>query len=133
MQALITGITDQDEVYNEKIVEVWDSVKPKREFLYIDELIKADEFLMNLDKKIYNKNILLMCSYINAGISEEIIIKKLANLAKETVGYMGKISFSPSKPVGNQRKFIDSKILKKFEFNLKMSLKEGQKKLTKTI
>ena len=114
MQALITGITDQDEVYNEKIVEVWDSVKSKREFFYIDELIKADEFLMNLDKKIYNKNILLMCSYINAGISEEIIIKKLANLAKETVGYMGKISLSLSKPVDNQRKFIDGKILKKF-------------------
>ena len=40
---------------NSKEVIVWGSGKPKREFLYVDDMAKASIYLMNYDKKIFYK------------------------------------------------------------------------------
>ena len=51
---------------NIPFVNIWGTGKPTREFLYLDDLARAAVFLMNLEKKYYEK-ISPMCSHINIG------------------------------------------------------------------
>ncbi len=106
-------------------VTIWGTGNPKREFLYVDDMARASIFFMNLDKKIYDDQISLMCSHINVGSGKDLTIKELAEIIKDVVGYKGKINFDPTKPDGNPRKFLDSKKIKNLGFNTYVSLKEG--------
>ena len=106
-------------------VTVWGSGTPKREFLYVDDMARASIHLMNIDKKIYNKEISPMCSHINAGSGEDITIKELAETIKETVGFKGEIDFDPTKPDGSPRKFLDSKRIYNLGFKPEINLMEG--------
>ena len=106
-------------------VTIWGTGNPKREFLYVDDMARASIFFMNLDKKIYDEQISLMCSHINVGSGKDLTIKELAEIIKDVVGYKGKINFDPTKPDGNPRKFLDSKKIKNLGFNTYVSLKEG--------
>ena len=67
---------------NKEEVVIWGSGKPKREFLYVDDLADACLFLM----KNYNSS-----ETINVGTGEDLSIKKLAEKIKNIVGYNGKI------------------------------------------
>ena len=106
-------------------VTVWGSGTPKREFLYVDDMARASIHLMNIDKKIYDKEISPMCSHINAGSGEDITIKELAETIKETVGFKGEIDFDPTKPDGSPRKFLDSKRIYNLGFKPEINLMEG--------
>ena len=106
-------------------VIIWGTGKPKREFLYVDDMARASIHLMNVDKKTYDKHTSPMCSHINIGSGKEITIKELAVIIKEVVGYKGQIFFDKKKPDGSARKFIDSKLMNKFGFKPETNLKDG--------
>ena len=106
-------------------IKIWGTGKPKREFLYVDDLARASVHLMNIDKTIYYKNTQSGCSYMNVGSGEEITIKNLAKTISEIIGFRGKINFDPTKPDGNPRKFLDSKIINNLGFKPKTNLKDG--------
>ena len=106
-------------------VNIWGTGKPKREFLYVDDMARASIQFLNLDKSIYEKQTKPMCSHINAGSGEEITIRELAETIKEITEYEGKILFDPSQPDGNPKKFLNSDSLKSFGFKPKMNLKNG--------
>ena len=114
-------------------VTIWGSGKPKREFLYVDDMAKASIHLMNLDKKIYSKHTSLMCSHVNVGGGIELSIKELSEIIKEIVGFKGKIIFDNDKPDGTLRKFLNCAKLENLGFEPKISLREGLKKLIKNI
>ena len=109
-------------------VIVWGSGKPKREFLYVDDMARASIFLMKTKKKIFERNISPMCSHINVGSGKELSIKKLSESIKDIVGYKGEIIYDKSKPDGNLKKLIDSQLINKLGFVVKTNLKEGLKK-----
>jgi GDP-L-fucose synthase len=109
-------------------VIVWGSGKPKREFLYVDDMARASIFLMKIKKKIFEKNISPMCSHINVGSGKELSIKKLSESIKDIVGYKGEIIYDKSKPDGNLKKLINSQLINKLGFVVKTNLKEGLKK-----
>ncbi len=111
-------------IHNKKIVEVWGTGKVKREFLYVDDLAEAIEFLLN--KKI-NYNL------INIGSGEEVTIKKLSNIISNVVGYKGKIVFNSKYPDGTPRKVVDSKIMRKIGWKHKVDLKTGLKIVYETF
>jgi len=106
-------------------VTIWGTGKPKREFLYVDDMAKASILLMNIDKKIYDKHTSSMCSHINVGSGDYLSIKELAETIKEVVGFKGKINFDMSKPDGTLKKLLDSKRIKKLGFKPEISLKKG--------
>ena len=112
-------------VNNLQSVTIWGTGKPKREFLYVDDMANASIHLMNINKKIYDKHVLPMCSHINIGSGEDLTIKELAEIIKEVVGFKGKINFDHSKLDGSHRKFLDSKKINNFGFKPKISLKNG--------
>jgi GDP-L-fucose synthase len=108
-------------------VMIWGSGKPRREFLYVDDMARASIHLMNIDKKTYDEQTSLSCSFINIGSGEDITIKELAETIKEVVGFKGEIHFDSTKPDGNSRKLLNSERIRNLGFKLEMSmsLKEG--------
>jgi GDP-L-fucose synthase len=79
-------------------VTIWGTGSPKREFLFADDLAAACYYLM----ENYNES-----GLVNIGTGEDLSIKELAELVKETVGFEGTIEFDTSKPDGTPRKLMD--------------------------
>ena len=103
-------------------LEVWGTGKPKREFLYVDDLSDAMLFFMNK----YNANDLP--AFVNIGSGADISIKDLTFLIKDNVGYKGEIKFDPSKPDGMPIKLLDTEKGTRLGWKAHTSLKEGIKK-----
>tara|TARA_Y100000389_G_scaffold169732_1_gene176201 strand:+ start:185 stop:1144 length:960 start_codon:yes stop_codon:yes gene_type:complete len=110
-------------------VTIWGSGKPKRDFLYVDDMAKASIHLMNIDKKLYDAKTSPMCSHINVGSGKDLTIRELAEIVKEVVGFTGKIHFDKSKPDGMARKFLNRKKIDSLGIKPEINLKDG---LTKT-
>ena len=99
-----------------KIVEIWGSGKVRREFLNVEDLADAVNFL--LKKKIKN-------DYINIGSGEDISIKALAYLIKKIINYNGKIIFNKKYPDGVKVRKVNSSIIKGLGWKPKINLKKG--------
>jgi GDP-L-fucose synthase len=112
-------------------VIIWGSGKPKREFLYVDDMVEASIHLMNIDKKIYDKHTLPMLNHINVGSSKDLTIKELAETIKKVVNFKGKIKFDHTKLDGVSRKLLDSQRIYNLGFKPKTSLLEGLAKTYK--
>ena len=87
-----------------------------REFLYVDDLSDAINFLIENNHEP---------SIINVGSGEEISIMNLINKIKEIVDYKGEIIFDDSMPDGNPRKLLDSSKINKLGWKSTTSLDEG--------
>ncbi len=108
--ALIKKIHEA-KLFNRKI-EIWGSGKPRRDFLFVEDLAIVVEKLLRISKKkffINNFNY----NHLNVGSSHEISIKDLAKLICEVVGYNGKLVFNRKMPDGTMKKLLDTKKLKK--------------------
>ncbi|NLP03688.1 MAG: GDP-L-fucose synthase [Fibrobacter sp.] len=97
-------------------VTIWGTGSVLREFLYSDDLADACIFLM----QSYDDD-----EIINIGSGEEISIKNLARLVKETVGYEGEVRFDTSKPDGTPRKLLDCSKLNSLGWKPRISMREG--------
>ena len=106
-------------------IKIWGSGKPRREFLFVDDMAKAIIHVMNLDPVIYAANTKPMLSHINGGKGDDVPIRELAQVIKEVVGYEGQIEFDTSKPDGTARKLMDSTRLNALGWHASVELKEG--------
>jgi GDP-L-fucose synthase len=97
-------------------VVVWGTGTPRREFLYVDDLADACIHLM----KNYSSGEL-----VNIGTGEDITIAEFARVVAAVVGYVGGISFDPSRPDGTPRKLLDVSRLAKLGWRARTSLEEG--------
>ena len=107
-------------INDENIFKIWGSGTPLREFLFVDDLSSAVEFIVKNDISI---------DLLNVGSGDEISILDLANEIKNVIGFEGKIELDKSKPDGNPRKLLDSSKLNKLGWQSETTLVEG---LTKT-
>lgn len=115
-------------------VEIWGSGKPRREFLYSEDMADACVFLFEnrdfedtyeaADKEVRN-------THINIGTGEDISIKELAYLVKKIVGYRGELYFNTDKPDGTMVKRTDPSKLHSLGWKHKVKLEEGIKKMYK--
>ena len=115
---------------NSKIIEVWGSGKPKREFIYSTDLAEACVFLMNLVDEKFNS--LLQDnsnenSYpiVNVGTGEDISIKNLSLLIAKISGFKGEIIFDNTKLDGTPRKLLNIDILNQLGWSSNISLSDG--------
>ncbi len=108
-------------------VMVWGSGKPKREFLYVDDMAAASVYVMELDKTIYDKNTEPMLSHINVGYGDDVSIRETAELVAKTVVYEGKLVLDATKPDGAPRKLMDSARLNALGWKAKTDLANGLK------
>lgn len=115
MPALIRKFHEAKMNNSEEVV-MWGTGKPRREFMYVDDLADSLIHLMlNYSDEIH----------VNLGTGEDIEIGELANLIKEIVGYEGKIINDLSKPDGTPRKLLDVTRLNSTGFKHKVELKKG--------
>jgi GDP-L-fucose synthase len=113
-------------------VTVWGTGKPLREFMYSGDMADATVYIMEKvsfsdlapegTKEVRN-------THINIGTGEEISIKELSELIRETTGFRGRLVFDAGKPDGTPRKFLDSSKLHSLGFRHQTSLKEGALKM----
>ncbi len=97
-------------------VVIWGSGRPKREFLFADDLAEACFFLM----ENYNEP-----DPINVGVGTDLTIKELANLIKNIVGFEGEITFDFTKPDGTPRKLMDVTKLHAKGWKHRIELEDG--------
>ena len=112
-------------INNNAEVIIWGSGKPKREFLYVDDMAQACLHVLDLDKSIYDQYTQPMCSHINIGFGADITIKELAVTIAQVVNYQGKLEFDTTKPDGTSRKLVDSTRLNNLGWNAKVTLNDG--------
>jgi GDP-L-fucose synthase len=103
-------------INGEKEVVIWGSGNPRREFLYVDDCAKACLFLM----LNYNEP-----GITNIGIGNDVTIKELATLIKQTVGFSGGLQFDISKPDGTPRKLLDVSKITSMGWKPAVSLNDG--------
>ena len=109
-----------------KKIEIWGSGKPKRDFLFVEDLANVVEKVLRISKKkFFNKSI--NHNHINVGSSKEISIRDLAKLICKVVGYNKELIFNTKMPDGTMKKLLDTKKLKKIikfkQTDLKKALK----------
>jgi len=97
---------------------LWGTGSPMREFLHADDLAEACLFLM----ENYNESEL-----VNIGTGEDVMIKNLAALVKQIIGFQGEIVWDSSKPDGTPRKLMDVSKLHGLGWHHKIALEDGIK------
>ena len=122
--ALIRKIHDA-KIHQLPEVVVWGSGRPKREFVYIDDMSAAIIHVMNLDLAQYKEHTEDMISHINIGFGSDVTIKELAEQLVKIVGYEGKIIFDLNKPDGVFRKLMDSSLMESLGWKASVSLEDG--------
>jgi GDP-L-fucose synthase len=108
--------------------KIWGSGKPRREFLYVDDMAEASVFVMELDQKKYQSKIEPMRSHLNIGFGSDITIYELATTIKKVTGFEGTIEFDSTKPDGSSQKLMDSTRLNELGWHAKTDLELGLSK-----
>lgn len=104
---------------NDSVFRIWGSGKPLREFLHVDDLSSAIEYILlnNIETDL-----------LNIGSGEEISILDLAETLKDVIEYEGSIELDLDKPDGNPRKLLDSSKINNLGWKSEINLVDGLKK-----
>lgn len=112
---------------NQQSVEIWGTGKPRREFMYSDDLAQACVFLLNLDEAKYhfliNSN--TMPPLINVGCGKDLTISMLAQTIANVVGFEGTLQFNASYSDGTPQKCLDISRLQALGWTPQTQLENG--------
>ncbi len=97
-------------------VEIWGSGRPRREFLYVDDLADALVHLM----RVYSDE-----GHINVGTGQDVTVRELAETIAEVVGFDGGFAYDSTKPDGTPRKLLDVARLDALGWHAKTPLHDG--------
>lgn len=95
---------------------VWGSGTPRREFLYVDDLADACEYLMQqgVGEGLYN-----------IGCGNDVTIRELAETVMDVVGFRGRLEFDATKPDGTPQKLLDVSRLAALGWRAQTGLRDG--------
>lgn len=115
LPALIRKIHEAKRDQKESVI-IWGTGKPRREFLFADDLAEACLFLM----QHYDER-----EIINIGSGQDHTITELTEIIKEIVGFNGTIVYDTSKPDGTPRKLLDSSRINQLGWYPRTDLRKG--------
>jgi GDP-L-fucose synthase len=95
---------------------VWGSGRPRREFLYVDDMADACVFLMERG---------IADGLYNVGVGADLTIAELAELVMQVVGFAGRIEFDSSRPDGTPRKLLDVSRMAALGWKARVELRAG--------
>lgn len=126
LPALIRKIHEA-KLRGDKEVEIWGSGKPRREFLYSEDMADACVFVMeNVDfKDLIKDKKEIRNTHLNIGTGEDISIRELAELIQHIVGYEGALIYNTSKPDGTMIKLTNPSKLHALGWKHQVELEEG--------
>jgi GDP-L-fucose synthase len=102
-------------------VVLWGSGKPRREFVFVDDVAEASIFAVRNAGRLGNR-------HYNVGVGKDYSISELAQLIAGIIGFEGEIVWDRTKPDGVGRKLLDSSRFRKMGWEPGTSLKDGLKK-----
>ncbi len=108
--------THEAKTRGQESVEIWGTGRPRREFLYVEDLADALVHLM----KHYSG-----AEHINVGAGRDVTVRELAEIVAHVVGYRGRFDFDPTKPDGTPRKLLYTGRLSELGWRRRTSLHEG--------
>lgn len=97
--------------------KIWGTGKPRREFLYVDDMARACIHLMRQGKDVPD--------FVNVGTGEDIEIGEVAKLIAQKMGFQGKLIFDSTKPDGTHRKLLDISLIKSLGWHHSINLERG--------
>lgn len=103
------------------------SGRPRREFLYVDDMADACVHLAALDEDLYAR-LLTEDPYlplINIGYGSDLTIRELSELIARVIGFEGELTFDASAPDGTPRKLLDSSRMLALGWRPSTSLGDG--------
>ena len=103
-------------VRGERALAVWGSGRPRREFLYVDDLADACVFLMESG---------VGEGLFNIGTGEDVTIRELAQTAMRVVRLDGELVFDASKPDGTPRKLLAVGRMRQLGWQASTELEDG--------
>jgi GDP-L-fucose synthase len=124
LPALIRKAHEAKERGDRELV-VWGTGKPKREFLYSDDMADACVALLRLDDARFGAAIGTYPPLVNIGSGEDQTIRELAELVARVVGFKGALRFDSSKPDGTPRKLLDVSRMKAFGWAPRIGMQDG--------
>ncbi|MDB5400295.1 MAG: GDP-L-fucose synthase [Acetobacteraceae bacterium] len=101
-------------------IELWGTGKPRREFMYVDDLADALVYLL----QVYSGE-----DPVNVGVGYDVTISELAEMIMCVVGVDAQIRFNSSIPDGTPRKLLDSGRLLSMGWRPETDLEQGLRKL----
>jgi len=107
---------DEAREANAPEVVMWGTGKPRREFLYVDDLADATLCLLETSNPP---------DLINVGSGIDQSLLEVANMIRDTVGYKGKIVFDSTKPDGTPRKLLDVSRIRAIGWKPTIGLRDG--------
>lgn len=107
-------------------VTVWGTGKPRREFLYSDDMADACLFLASLPEEQFSALVSSsQLPMINIGAGQDITVRAVAEMIADVVGFDGELKFDTSKPDGTPRKLLDVTKLARIGWSARIELREG--------
>lgn len=103
---------------DQKTVTLWGTGKPRREFLFVDDLADACVYLI----KHYSD-----LKTINIGVGEDITISELAETIANVVGFSGTFAYNTAMPDGTPQKLLDISRITALNWTAKTNLQTGIK------
>lgn len=101
----------------DKVLPVWGSGNPRREFLHVDDMADACVFLMERPD--------VTEGLFNVGCGEDVSIRELAQTILEVVGLDARLEFDASKPDGTPRKLLDVSRMAGLGWHARIGLRAG--------
>ena len=110
----------------EKKLAVWGTGRPRREFLYSDDLAEACVYLLNLPENMYRPLITQNeAPLINIGTGEDLTIRELAELVARVLDFECELIFDLSRQDGTPQKLLDVSRINALGWKAKVTLEEG--------
>lgn len=105
---------------------VWGTGRPRREFLYSEDMADACRFLLALPEEqaatFFNTD---KPPLVNIGCGDDVTIRELAEMVQGVVGFQGRLVFDTTKPDGTPRKMLDVSQLRQWGWAPVMGLQDG--------
>jgi GDP-L-fucose synthase len=115
LPALIRRFHQAVEDGSESVI-LWGSGRPRREFLYVDDLGRAVVHLLDH----YDEP-----QHINIGVGADVSIREVAEIVADVTGFTGEIVQDTSKPDGAPRKLLDVSTITALGWESRIALREG--------
>jgi GDP-L-fucose synthase len=131
LPALMRKVVEAKQAGERRLV-VWGSGKPRREFLYSDDLAEACIHLLNLPETTYNRLIGEEAPLVNIGTGEDLTIRELAELMARALEFDCEIVFDTTRPDGTPQKLLDVSRINALGWKASTSLAEGLHRTYKT-
>jgi GDP-L-fucose synthase len=114
-------------------VQLWGSGTGRREFLHVDDMAAACYHVMSLDKKTYSGALsnyedsltTAAPTFINIGTGSDCMIREVADIMRELVGFAGETRYDSEQPDGTPQKLLDTGRINALGWQPGFSLQEG--------